>query len=213
MPLTLSSAPPRDRGGWWGITFAVGLLVSAGMVSLPTAAQSGADIAAFYAAHRSLIIVQQLISILILVPWLWFAGALGRRAHLRGASSPRILLAAWLLAAIELTTNGPPLILTAITEPAPTTAHAWTVVEDVADAALFVTIALFALAVAQTERSWVRGVGLGVAVLTLIRAVASPLGVTALDAVAPLAFLAFVLLLSVRLLRASAAPARRARPR
>ena len=43
-------------------------------------------------------------------------------------------------------------------------------------------------------------VGLLVAAVTLVRAVASPLGVSALDAVAPVAFLAFLLVLSVRML-------------
>ena len=45
-----------------------------------------------------------------------------------------------------------------------------------------------------------------VAALTLGRALASPLGVTALDAAAPIAFLASVLVLSVRLLVTPVAP-------
>jgi hypothetical protein len=73
-------------------------------------------------------------------------------------------------------------------------------VEDLADAALFATIAFFSAATALVERSWVRIAGLLVAALTLLRGFAGPLGVNALDAVAPLAFVAYVLVLSVRLI-------------
>jgi hypothetical protein len=47
----------------------------------------------------------------------------------------------------------------------------------------------------------VRWFGAGVAFLGFVRAVASPLGFTGLDAVAPLAILAFVVSLSVSMLR------------
>lgn len=71
------------------------------------------------------------------------------------------------------------------------------------------TIAAFALVAGLDGPAWVRLVGLAAAAVMLIRAFASPLGVTALDAVAPLAFVVFVLALSVRLLvtgRTGAAP-------
>ena len=51
------------------------------MVSLPTAAQSGEDIKAFYVANRQVIIVQQVVGVLLLVPILRFAAALDRRAR------------------------------------------------------------------------------------------------------------------------------------
>jgi hypothetical protein len=51
----------------------------------------------------------------------------------------------------------------------------------------------------------VRWSGTAVAVLAFVRAVASPLGFTGLDAVAPLAILAFVVALSVSMLREPAA--------
>ena len=111
-----------------------------------------------------------------------------------------LILAGLLLGAAELATNLPPLALAALPNPSPATAHTLTLVADLADAALFVAIAAFSLVAALAEPSWVRSVGLAVAAVTLVRAVASPLGVTTLDAAAPLAFLAFVLLLSVRLL-------------
>ena len=127
----------------------LGLFVEGALISLPTAEQSGERIAAFYDAHRQVIVVQQVVGILLLVPLLAFA---------------------------------------------------LTLAEDLADAALFAAIAVFAFVAALAEPSWVRIVGLVAAALTLVRAFASPLGVTALDAAAPLAFLAFVLVLSVRIL-------------
>jgi cell division protein FtsW (lipid II flippase) len=179
----------------------VGLLVVSAMVSLPTAAQSGERITAFYEAHRQVIIVQQVAGALLLVPFLGFAVALDRRARAQSGGSTRWLpLAGLLFAAAEVATNLPPLALAAMPDPAPATAHTLTLIEDFADAALFVAIALFSLVAALAEPSWVRIVGLAVAALTLVRAVASPLGVTALDAAAPIAVLVFSLVLSVRLL-------------
>lgn len=196
-------AAASDHGGWWGIAFVAGLFVVAALASLPTAAQSGERIKDFYAAHRGVIVAQQVAGVILLVPFLRFAGALDRRAQPRGGGHPGWpLLCGLLLAAAQLATNLPPLILAALPGLSPATAHALTLAGDLADAALFATIAAFALAAALAGPAWVRLVGLVVAALALARAVLSPLGVTTLDATAPLAFLAFVLLLSARLLRA-----------
>ena len=195
------TAVRQDRGGWWGVAFVVGLFVVGAMASLPTAAQSGERIMAFYAAHRPVIIAQQVVGALLLVPLLGFALALDRRARVRRAGHVRwLILAGLLLGAAQVATNLPPLALAALADPSPATAHTLTLVEDLADAALFVAIAVFAIIAALAEPLWVRLVGLAVAAVTLVRAVASPLGVTALDIAAPFAFLAFVLMLSVRLL-------------
>ena len=48
--------------------------------------------------------------------------------------------------------------------------------------------------------------GLVVAALSVIRAAASPFAITALDVVAPLAFIALILILSVRLLIGKPSP-------
>ena len=73
------------------------------------------------------------------------------------------LLAGLILAVVELATNLPPIAIATMSDPSPTTAHTLTLVEDVADAALFVSIAFFALIVARSEASWVRVVALVVA--------------------------------------------------
>src|SRR5439155_7132307 len=96
-------------------------------------------------------------------------------------------------------TNLVPLALVAL-NPSAETAHTLTFVEDLADSALFISMALFASAVTLGERLWLRIAGYAVALVAVIRAVGGPLGMTALDLVAPLAFVAFVLVFSIKLL-------------
>ena len=48
---------------------------------------------------------------------------------------------------------------------------------------------------------WARWVGIAATALAFVQAVASPLGFTVLDAVAPIAFLAYVVALGILMLR------------
>jgi hypothetical protein len=186
-------------GGWSGIVFSVGLLIEAGMVSLPTAALSGEELQAFYAAHRQIIIIQQIVAVALLVPLLAFARTLDRRSQSGdGRSVGWVMLAAWAVAAAELATNALSLVLAVSADVSAGTAHTLAFAGDLADAALFAAIALFSVVAAPTDWMWLRRVGVLVAALTLVRALASPIGVTSLDAVAPIAFLAYVLALSTR---------------
>ena len=195
----MGAALSSRRGGWWGVAFVVTLAVSAAMVSLPTSAQSGAEISAFYRAHPSVIVLQQALAVLSVAFFLAFARALGagRRRWL--------LVGAILVALTELATNIPPAVL-ALTNPTPNEAYALTVVEDLADAALFVSTAVFSVAATSDQVAWVQVAGLVVAALSVIRAAASPFAITALDLLAPLAFLALILMLSVRLLMGTVSP-------
>jgi hypothetical protein len=198
---TKTISEPSRRQGWWGVAFVVVLLVEVVMVSLPTSKMSGDRIKAFYEAHRQIIIVQQIIGALALVPFFAFVIALDRRAGAAGARWVQWLLPAGVLfAACVIATIVPPLALALLPGPSPDVAHTWTLVEDLADTALFASMALFSLAAAAQEVSWVRALGFAVAALTLLRAVLNPLGITALDIVAPIAFLAFVLVLTIRIL-------------
>ena len=193
-----ASATSR-RGGWWGIAFVVTLFVSGAMVTLPTARQTGRAIAAFYAAHTGVILVQQVLGVVTLAFFLAFALALGARRR-------RWLLVGTVLVAIsELVTNIVPVVL-ALTNPEPDGAHAWTVIEDLADEALFISIAVFSVAATIDEIGWVRLAGLLVAAISLVRVVLTAFGVAALDALAPIAFLILILILSVRVLMGLSKP-------
>src|SRR3989441_4813402 len=195
----MGAARSSRRGGWWGVAFVVTLAVSAAMVSLPASAQSGAQIAGFYRAHAGVILVQQVLGVLSVVFFLIFAVALG-------AGRRRWLLVGTALVAItELPTNVLPVVL-ALSNPTPDGAYALTVVEDLADAALFASIAVFAVAATIDQVAWVQVVGLVVAALSVIRAAASPFAITALDLLAPLAFIALILILSIRLLMGTRSP-------
>src|SRR5712691_5002216 len=161
--LTESSTTSR-RGGWWGIAFVVTLFVSGAMISLPTARQAGRAIAAFYAAHTGVILVQQVLGVVTLAFFFAFALALGARRR-------RWLLVGTVLVAIsELVTNIAPVIL-ALTNPGPDGAHTWTVIEDLADEALFISIAVFSVAATLADVGWVRLAGMTAAAISLLRVV------------------------------------------
>ncbi len=195
----MQSSVTSRRGGWWGIAFVVTLFVSGAMVTLPTARQTGRAIAAFYAAHTGVILVQQVLGVVTLAFFLAFALALGARRR-------RWLLVGTVLVAIsELVTNIVPVVL-ALTNPEPDGAHAWTVIEDLADEALFISIAVFSVAATIDEIGWVRLAGLLVAAISLVRVVLTAFGVAALDALAPIAFLILILILSVRVLMGLSKP-------
>ena len=186
-------------GGWWGIVFSAGLLIEASMVSVPTAALSGEEIQAFYAAHRQIIIIQQLVGVVLLVPLLAFARTLDRRS--RGGDRHGvgwIMLAALAVASGELATNALPFLLAVLTDVPAGTVHGLSFVADLADDALFASIALFSIVVTPTDWTWLRRLGVLVGTVALVRAVAGLFGVTALDGTAPIAFLAFVVALSAQ---------------
>ena len=101
-----------------------------------------------------------------------------------------------LLVVIELVTNVVPLVIVA----SPESSRALTSVEDGVDSALFVASALFVIAATLDDPTWVRLAAYMVAAACAIRAAASPFGINFLDQVAPIAFVAVIVLLSVRLL-------------
>ena len=98
-------------GGAWGIAFVVLVLVSAAMASLPTAGDSEATIAAFYRDHATIVVLQQVIGVLALLPLVAFGLSIAPNRWLRPAL--------FLLVAVELVTNIVPLVIVA----APGAAH------------------------------------------------------------------------------------------
>ena len=196
------------RAGWWGIAFVVVLFVYGGMVSVPTSESSAQQIQAFYADHRSVIVIDQVLGILAIPLFVFFAVALARQLDTRGTGAGRWIIAAGILVVLaNLGTVVPPLWLALVSHPSAGLARTLARAADLTDAALFAAIAVFAFVVfLAVQAPWLRGLCLIVAILALVRAVASPLGVATFDTVAPLAFLALVLLLGVLMLRGLASP-------
>jgi len=188
------------KGAWWGVAFVILLLVSAAMVSLPTAEEPGDRIAAFYNAHQQVIVWQQIVGTLALLPFLAFAGALSLWARMDGRRNRWLMPAAGLVALATVVTSLVPLAMALMPNLSPDLAHQLTVVEDLADSVLFASLAGFVLATSTGAPVWVRALAVLVALAGLARAVLSPFGLTVLDFAAPLAVLGFVVLLSGRLL-------------
>jgi len=169
------------------------------MVSLPTAAEGGERIAAFYAAHKQLIVWQQIVGVLEVLPFLAFAASLSSRVRMSGRANRWLMPAAGLVAMASVVTSLVPLAMVLMANLSPDLAHQLTVVEDLADAGLFASLAAFVLAASTGAPVWVRAPAFLVAIVAVARAILSPLGVTALDFVAPMAVLVFVVLLAARL--------------
>jgi len=193
------------KGAWWGVAFVILLLVSAAMVSLPTAAEPGDRITAFYKAHQQVIVWQQIIGTLALLPFLAFAAALSRWARMDGRRNRWLMPAAGLVALATVATSLVAGAMALMPDLSPALAHQLTVIEDLADSVLFASLAGFVLATSTGAPVWVRALAVLVAIASLARAVLSPFGVTVLDVAAPPAVLAFLLLMSGRLLFGPAA--------
>ena len=176
-----SLTTPR-AGGVCGIVFAVLLFASAALASVPTAADSEATIRAFYRDNATAVVLQQVVGAVALVPFAAFALSLKPNRWLRPAL--------FVFVAVELVTNVVPLAILV----APDAGRALTQVEDLADDALFLATAAFVLAAAAAEPLWLRVMSCAVALIAAGRGV----GIGALGLAAPLLFIAFVLLLSVR---------------
>jgi hypothetical protein len=192
---------PRRRDGWWGIAFLVLLTLQASMVSVPTAEDSGGHIQAFYLAHGTVIVIAQAIGALALIPFVMFARALDRRARTSsGGGRSWIMPAIVLIVIVQLVTNVVPVLIVTMNDATAATARSWTRVEDVADAILFAGIAFFVIAATRAQPRWILAVGWVSAALLLVHAAVSLFGESALQVVAPLSFVASVLLLSIRML-------------
>src|SRR3989454_9504816 len=170
------------------------------MVSLPTAAERGDRIAGFYNTHQQVIVWQQIVGTLALLPLLAFAAALSRWARMDGRRNRWLMPAAGLVALATVATGMVAFAMALMPDLSPALAHQLTVVEDLADSVLFASLAGFVLATSTGAPVWVRALAGLVAHARLARAALSPFGVTVLDIAAPLAVLGFIVLLSGRLL-------------
>jgi hypothetical protein len=102
----------------------------------------------------------------------------------------------------NLGTFVPPLWLALVSHPSARLARTLTRAADLTDAALFAAIAVFAFVVfLAVQAPWLRGCASPSRSWRLCGQWPAPLAVATFDTVAPLAFLALVLLLSVLMLR------------
>ena len=193
----------EHRAGWLGIAFVVLLLLQAGMADIPTLETPIGRIQRFYANHGGIIVAAQVISIFASVLFLLFAWALAGQLDPRTAPVMTRLRATGVLVGLaSIATAIPPVLLALASSPSDATAHALTRAADLTDVVLFSAIALFSLEVARDATiGWLKGAALAVVALSVVRAVLGVAEVTALDIVAPLAFLALVVAVSIGVLR------------
>lgn len=182
----------RDR-------FVIVLFAGQVMVTLPASDDPAARIRDFYAAHRMTVVVGQVFGVVAAVLFVGFVVTLWRQAP--GSGAQFILWSGVLVALASLSTNVPVLLLALLSHSSLSMTHALARAADITDAVLFGAIALFAMAAwKEALPAWLRILAAVTAVLALARAVLSPLGSAALDAIAPIGFLALVLALSIRML-------------
>ena len=182
--------PDRVAAGL-AIGFVVLLVASELVLSLPDVTASAADVAGFYAAHRSFIIVLQVLG--------FGAAALLAGYAWRLRRVDRVVSAAGLvMAGCSLVSGIITLVIAVVADPAsPASAGWWNLLEPRGDHILFVGILLFAVVI--TLRLGRRLPALGVLALLvgigcLIRLVLEMAGASGglLDAVVPLSFLILI---------------------
>ena len=197
----LRDAPRSRAAGYWGWTFLLLLLVSAGMASVPEATDAPTFVRHFYTAHTDVIIASQVLSLLASVAIVPFVLTLrrGPRPRHRGLD---VEVTGLVMAAVSMLTAVPVLVLCKVADTASASdVHGLTVLCDLADVALFFTIALWSwtLVGASTSRSFGLLAGV-VALLSLARAWFLLTRSPDLELVAPLAFVALVVVLSAAVL-------------
>jgi hypothetical protein len=181
-----------DRtAGWLGVAFLVTLLASEVALTLPDEHATASTVATFYAAHRTLIILLQIVGFAgsaLLAMFMWRL-----RVISRGVAAAGLVLA--------VTTLAPGLITLALALAAdprhPAAAGTYNSWEPRGDDLLFVGVTLFAacvLLLLGRSPLWLGAVAATVMLLCLLRlaleALGRPRGV--LDALAPLSFLVLV---------------------
>lgn len=196
------AGPTRDRvAGWWGLSFVVLLLLSAGMASVPGGSDSASVVRDFYTAHTGVIVVAQVVSLLASAAFVPFVLTLRRGAGARG-DRPDVEAAGVALALASVLTVVPVLWLTVVADTGSKgLVHGLAVASDLTDVALFTAIALWAgTLVRASTTSAFRAVAGVVAVLGMARAVLLLARSSVLEVVAPLAFIVLVVALSLLVL-------------
>ena len=187
-----------------GFGFVVLLFVSAGMASIPTRADGASLVRDYYAEHTASVALAQLIGLGAAVAFGFFA----RGLESAGRRPDRTLrIAGTGVAVAAVITAIPPLWSCVVAVSASSsTLHALVVASDLTDIVLFVAIGAFGAVVVRTGATWLRGIALATALVSLAHAGLLLVGARPLDVVAPLAFIVLVLALSAAAMRLSHHP-------
>jgi hypothetical protein len=198
------------------VVFVVLLLFAQAAVSLPRTTRSDAFIAGYYADHRAFIAVDQVVQLFCsYLLWRWLTALVSTSALTTRMSSVglrRIRVAGVAVVTASVLTCLAVLVLALVPSLGDGAVRLFADATDWTDVLLFLTVASLGLACAQAGHpTWLRASGALLAVVAVAHAALSALGSNALGVVGPVAFLVFVLAVSVWLIRrsrvASSAPA------
>ena len=175
----------------WAAAFIVLLLLSAGMFSAPTSADSVTAARSVYVENATVVVVSQVVGLLAAAVFLRFAWVWAETAPL--PSSRRIRAAGTATALAAGLTAVPPLWLAAVAADA---SDAWVDAlvhaSDLTDVVLFASISVFAAVAGASLDGTARLLGWGIAGVEGARALLLLTGTDVLGVVAPLAFLVLV---------------------
>jgi hypothetical protein len=186
---------PDRVAGTLAAGFVVLLLATEVVLTLPDETASAAAVAAFYARHRGLIVILQLLGVVA-------AGLLGGYAWRLRAVDRVVAVAGLIMAGCSLIPTLITLVIAIVADPShPVAAGRWNTLEPLGDDILFVGILLFAGAVAlRLGRLPAVGLlALLVALSCLIRLVLEVAGRNRgpLDAIAPLSFVLLIAVMAI----------------
>jgi hypothetical protein len=189
------------RQGWWGIAFVLLNLICQGALALPETTHTTSFIAAYYKAHRAALTLTQLgeLSITVLI-WRWVL-ALGASQHEQGIRQ-KLGWCSWAIIGSSHLTTAPVLALTWLPDQSEHLTRGLATWTDVSDVVLFVVVASVGLICTGTSfPGWMRISGLILTLLSIGRVALYFVHSKALDNWAALAFMAFIVATSIRLLR------------
>ena len=180
--------------------FAVLLLVSAGMVSVPGGSDTTSDVRVFYESNAALIVVAQLVGLLAALSFTPFAMALQQRGTHDQVTTgaPWVGRSGLAVTGAAIVTAVPVLWLVAVVKKAGNTlVNNLAYASDLTDVVLFMAIAAFGAAILRAASvGWLRVLAGLVALICAARAGLLLAGSGLLELLAPLAFVLLVLVLS-----------------
>ena len=195
--------PPTRSRGWWGVAFVLVLTAGEAAAALPLTSHSTAFITAFYAEHRWSITIGQVVQLSAAAVLWQFVRAIADSLP-AGRRTDRVRYAGLAIAVVSLQTSAPVLALALVPGWNPSTARALASWTDSSDVLLFAAVTVWALACSRADLpAWARVAAVLLAGVASARVAIGVTGNPGLSAVAPVAFLVFLLALAIRMVVAS----------